>query len=153
MKTTIVEKFNLIGIAIRTTNENGQSATDIPQLWNKFLSKNIILKIPNKIDDTIYCVYTDYEKDYTKPYTTILGCRVETLNKIPENLIARSFAGGEYAIFKVNGKITDNIIYKEWVKIWNSAIPRAYTADFEIYDEKAQNPNNAEIDIFIAVKP
>ena len=31
-------------------------------------------------------------------------------------------------------------------------LDRSYTADFEIYDEKAQNPENAEVDIFIAVK-
>jgi predicted transcriptional regulator YdeE len=31
-------------------------------------------------------------------------------------------------------------------------LDRSYTADFEIYGEKAQNPENAEVDIFIAVK-
>ena len=29
---------------------------------------------------------------------------------------------------------------------------RDYTADFEVYGEKAQNPENAEVDIFVAVK-
>ncbi len=29
---------------------------------------------------------------------------------------------------------------------------RAFTADFEVYGEKAQNPSDAEVDIFIAVK-
>jgi len=29
---------------------------------------------------------------------------------------------------------------------------RIFTADFEVYGEKAQNPSDAEVDIFIAVQ-
>ncbi|MFT4644864.1 MAG: putative transcriptional regulator YdeE [Planctomycetota bacterium] len=31
-------------------------------------------------------------------------------------------------------------------------LDRTYTADFEIYGEKVQNPQDAEVDIMIAVK-
>ena len=44
-----LEQFYLIGISVRTSNENGQAMTDIPALWNKFMSENWIEKIPNKI--------------------------------------------------------------------------------------------------------
>jgi predicted transcriptional regulator YdeE len=30
-------------------------------------------------------------------------------------------------------------------------LPRNYSADFEIYGEKAQNPQDAKVDIFIGV--
>lgn len=43
-------------------------------------------------------------------------------------------------------------VYNEWVKIWNSELERTFTADFEVYDERSQNPENAEVDIFVAVK-
>jgi predicted transcriptional regulator YdeE len=152
MKTIQLEYFAIIGLAIRTTNENGQSTNDIPNLWNKFLSENIIEQIPNKIDNSIYCVYTDYEKDYTKPYTTILGCKVENLAVIPEGLTGITINKGNYQVFTAKGKLTEGIVFEEWVKIWNANIPRAYSADFEVYGEKAQDPNNAEIDIFIAIK-
>jgi predicted transcriptional regulator YdeE len=152
MNTTSVESFYIIGIAVRTTNENMQAAVDIPQLWNKFMSENIIALIPNKIDDTIYSIYTDYEADYTKPYTTLLGCKVNSLDNIPEGFTGKSFAGGKYTAFTAAGKMADNIVFNEWVKIWNTAISRAYTADFEVYGQKAANPDNAEVDIFIAVK-
>lgn len=46
-----------MGIGVRTTNENGQSAKDIGALWNKFMSEGILDKIPNKIDNTIYSIY------------------------------------------------------------------------------------------------
>jgi predicted transcriptional regulator YdeE len=153
MNTTSVQPFYIIGITVRTTNENMQAATDIPQLWNKFMSENIIALIPNKIDDTIYSIYTDYEADYTKPYTTLLGCKVNSLDNMPEGFTGKSFAGGKYTTFTAKGKLADGIVVQEWMKIWNTDLPRAYTADFEVYGEKAQNPDNAEIDIFIAVIP
>lgn len=152
MNTATVAPFYIVGIAIKTTNENGQSAKDIPALWNNFLSANIAGKILNKIDDTIFCIYTDYEKDHTKPYTTILGCKTNSLNDLPNGLTGKFFAGGSYTIFTAKGKLASGIVFNEWTKIWNSNIPRAYTTDFEVYNEKAQHPDNAEVDIFIAVK-
>ncbi len=152
MNTTSIDHFYVVGIAIRTTNEQGKSMIDIPKLWEQFFSENIIDQIPNKINNTLYCVYTDYEGDYTKPYTTLLGCKVNHLNSIPEGLMGKSIGGGQYSMFTAKGKITDGIVYKEWLKIWTSGIDRAYSTDFEVYGAKAENPNDAEVDILIAVK-
>ena len=137
---------------MRTTNEHGKARTDIPKLWEQFFSKNIIDKIPNKIGNTLYCIYTDYEKDHTKPYITLLGCKVSNLDFIPEGLTGKTFDGGNYSIFTAKGKITDGIVFEEWLKIWNSDTDRVYTADFEVYDTKAQDPDNTAIDIFVAIK-
>ncbi|BFM42903.1 hypothetical protein CFS9_15440 [Flavobacterium sp. CFS9] len=145
------QKLNVIGISIRTTNENGQSGTDIPALWNRFMSEGILQKIPNKTSNAIYCVYTDYEKDYTRPYTTILGCVVENLNDIPEGMVAKTISGVHYQKFTAKGNLADGIVIKEWMKIWNSDLDRLYTEDFEIYGEQAQNPEDAIVDIFIAI--
>ena len=152
MNTTLIEQFNIIGIAVRTTNENGRSAIDIPQLWNRFFSEGISVKIPNKIDDTLYCIYTDYEKDHTKPYTTILGCKVDSLEIIPKSFTSLVITKGNYLKFSPKGKIADGIVFKEWTKIWNTDLPRTFTTDFEVYGDKAQDPDDAEIDIFVGVK-
>lgn len=144
--------FYIVGIAVRTTNENMQAATDIPALWNTFMTEGIAGKIPNKTGDELYCVYTEYESDYTKPYTTILGCAVYDLSEIPEGMKGIEIAGGDYEQFTAAGKMNDNIVYNEWLKIWDSGISRAYTTDFEVYGEKAQNPENAEVPIYIALK-
>ena len=151
MQKIMIESFFIIGISIRTTNENQQSANDIPKLWNKFLSENILDQIPNKIDNTIYCVYTDYEKDHTKPYTTVLGCKVENLSTVPKGLIGKVIDKRYYEVFTAKGNLAEGVVFQEWVKIWSAPIPRVYTADFEVYGEKAQNPKSAEIDIFIAI--
>ena len=147
-----VEPFKVIGIAVRTTNENNQAAKDIPVLWEKLMNEGIVDAIPNKIDTTLYSIYTDYEKDHTKPYTTLLGCKVENLDHIPEGMIGKSFEGGNYIKFTAKGNLADGLVINEWIKIWNMELGRVFTADFEIYGEKAQNPSDAEVDILIAVE-
>lgn len=146
-----IDTFNVIGIAVRTTNENGQSSTDIPALWDTFMSLGLLEKIPNKLDSAIYCLYTDYEKDHTKPYTTLIGCRVAHLGSVPEGMIGKSFPAGNYLKRVAKGNLLQGIVFDEWTKIWQSDIPRAYTTDFEVYGEKAQDPENAEVDIWLAV--
>ena len=94
---------------------------------------------------------TEYEKYFTKPYTTILGCRVNDLTQIPEGFKGIAIEGGNYQKFTAKGKLSDNIVIQEWIKIWNSGIQRIYTADFEVYGNRTSDPENAEVDIFIAV--
>ena len=138
----IIQKFNVIGISIRTTNEDGQSGKDIPALWNKFMTEEIQGKIPNKVSEDIFCIYTDYEKDHTKPYTTILGCKVENLDNIPENMVGKTIESADYEELIAKGNLSDGIVYNKWLEIWNSDLNRSFTADFEIYGSKTQNPEN-----------
>ena len=152
MEKVSIKTFQVIGISVRTTNEKGQSSKDIGELWNKFITENILDKIPNKIDNTIYSIYTDYESDHTKPYTTILGCKVESVDTIPNGMIAKTFNRGNYTKFVSKGDLTKGAVYEEWLKIWEMDLEREYSADFEVYGEKAQNPSDAEVDIFVAVK-
>lgn len=147
-----IESFFIIGIEVRTTNQNGQAGNDIPKLWERFFNEGILNKIPNKVNSSIYSVYTDYEEDYTKPYTTILGCRVENLNEIPEGMIGKIISGGKFTKFTAKGNLNEGVVFSEWLKIWSMPLNRKYTADFELYGEKAQNPLNAEVDIFIALR-
>lgn len=147
-----IPAFAFIGLSIRTTNENQRAMQDIPALWAKFFAENTLAKIPNKVDDTLYCIYTDYEKDHTKPYTTLLGCKVENLDTIPDGLTGKLIEAGSYTTFTAKGNLNEGIVVQEWMKIWNSNLDRAYTADIEVYGAKAQNPENAEVDIHIAIQ-
>lgn len=148
----IIQKFNVIGISIRTTNEDGQSGKDIPALWNKFMTEEIQGKIPNKVSGDIFCIYTDYEKDHTKPYTTILGCKVESLDNIPENMVGKTIESADYEELIAKGNLSEGIVYNKWLEIWNSDLNRSFTADFEVYGSKTQNPQNAEVDIYITLQ-
>jgi predicted transcriptional regulator YdeE len=152
METVKKEAFKVIGIKVRTTNENMQSAKDIGELWGTFMSENIVEKIPNKIDSSILSIYTNYESDHTKPYDTIIGCKVSNLNKIPNGMIGQEFEKRNYAKFISKGDLTQGAVYGTWTEIWNQDLDRTYSADFEVYGEKAQNPTNAEVEIFVAIK-
>lgn len=152
MSNTNVAAFYIIGISTRTSNENNQAMQDIPLLWNRFLSEDIVQQIPNKIDSSIYCIYTEYESDHNRPYTALIGCRVTHLDAIPAGFVGHAFTGGKYEKVTIKGNINEGLVYKEWLNIWDRDLKRTYSADFEIYGEKAQNPADAEVDIFVAVE-
>ncbi len=152
MEKLKMEPFRVIGISVRTTNENNQAATEIADLWGKFMHENILEAIPNKLDSTVYSIYTDYESDHTKPYNVILGCKVENLDKIPDGMVGKFIDGGSYMKLSSKGNLAEGLIINKWVEIWGMDLNRAFTADYEVFGEKAQNPADAEIDFLIAVK-
>lgn len=151
MQKVNIEPFHIIGIAVRTTNENQQALTDIQALWNKFMSENILNQIPNKVDSAVYSLYTNYESDHTKPYTTLLGCRVQHLENIPEDMTGQSFEGGDYVKLTAKGDVTKGMVGNKWGEIWQMDLDRKYTADFELYAENQQDPTDIVVDFYIAI--
>jgi predicted transcriptional regulator YdeE len=107
-------------------------------------------KIPNKMTEDIYCVYTDYDSDFNGPYTTIIGCKVSSLNDIPTELIGKTIPDSKYELYKSTGKLSISLA-KTWEGIWNADINRRYSADFDIYGEKVRDYENAEVDTYVAV--
>ncbi len=152
MQSVKMPAFSIIGISIRTTNENNQATTDIAGLWQKFLSESLVNEIPNKVDKTIYSLYTDYDSDHTKPYTAILGCKVSDVTNIPEGMVSKSFTESNYVKTSAKGDIMQGLIVNHWSKIFDMDIDRSFQVDFEVFDEKAQNPNDAEVDFYVGVK-
>ncbi|MCP3925100.1 MAG: AraC family transcriptional regulator [Desulfobacterales bacterium] len=146
-----INGFDVIGISVRTTNQDGKAMNDLAMLWNKFTSENIIEKIPNRFEDKIYAIYTDYEGDHTMPYTAIIGCKVRSSDNIPKGMILRSVDTGDYMKFCTNGKLPDAVVM-EWQKIWNLKIDREFIADFEVYHETSENSNDPMVDIYIGVR-
>ena len=152
MEKLNMEPFNVIGISVRTTNENNQAATEIADLWGKFMIEGVLEAIPNKIDNTVYSIYTDYESDHTKPYSVVLGCKVENLDEIPDGMTGKIIEGGNYVKLSAKGNLAEGLIVNKWIEIWGMDLNRVFTADYEVFGERAQNPADAEIDFLIAVK-
>lgn len=148
-----INDFAVIGIEIRTTNKNGQSAHDLERLWQQFYDENVSYKIANKNSDDIYSIYTDYDSDYTGAYTCIIGLRVESLDEIPVGLVGREIKGKRYKRFIAKGKMPGALL-SVWQNIWekDEELNRAYTADFEVYGNKSNEGADSEVDIFIALK-
>jgi len=152
MEKQTLRSFPVIGITVRTSNAEGHAAKDIPELWARFWSIDISAKIPGRIGDDIYSVYTAYEGDYTQPYTTLIGYKVENLDHIPDGFSGLLIEEGPYMKCTAKGNLLQGAVFDAWLEIWNAEIPRAYTADFEVYGECSRNPEDAEVDIYLAVK-
>ncbi len=148
-----IDSFKIIGIATRSTNENGKSAEDLGKLWEQFYTEKIPSQIANKISDDIYAIYTDYASDYRGTYTCIIGLKVKTLDKIPEGLVGREFKKGKYERFLAKGPMP-NAVIDVWKEIWwkDKELKRNYIADFEVYGDKSKNGEKSEVAIFIGTK-
>jgi predicted transcriptional regulator YdeE len=143
--------FYLTGISVRTTNQNGQSQKDIGALLTRFMSEGLLQQIDGRLSDDIYCVYTDYETDHTGFYTAVLGCKVISLNHIPDGFTGIAIPAGKYQVYFLEGKFPDNF-GAAWQEIWNSGIDRAYTADFDLYSTNPKSFEETEAKIYLAVK-
>jgi predicted transcriptional regulator YdeE len=152
MEEAFVDQFYIMGLSVRTTVQDGKAPDDVAGLWTRFFGEKIIDRIPGKIGLSIYCAYTDYELDQTRPFTAILGCKVNSLKHIPEGLVGKVVPAGKFTVSTVKGKIEDGIVFLEWMKIWHYKWPRAYQTDYELYSEKASDTDNAEVDIFVSLK-
>ena len=152
MDKQIIEKFSVIGISVRITNENRQSAKDIEALWEKFWGEEIQKQIPSKVNDDIYAVYTDYETDFNGPYTLVIGLPVSSLENIPKDFVGISIEKDVYEEFVSKGKMPEAVL-KTWMGIWqNKDLKRTYNADFTIHGKKYYDGENAEVKTFISVK-
>ncbi len=149
-----LDSFTIVGISVRTTNQNHQSQKDIAQLWEAFLRNGYLQQmLPNKVSDDIYCIYTDYESDYTGEYTTLIGYKVSTKEGIPTNLslTIKEFPKTRYNKYISEGELP-YAVGKTWAYIWKSDINRAYIADFDVYGEEAKDLANAKIATYLSIK-
>ena len=150
--------FTVAGISIRTSNTEEMSGRGlIPQHWDHFMKEGLLNKIPNKADSNILAVYSDYETDANGAYTFMIGARVRSANDLPQGMVAQKVPAGRYAVFTSEKGFVGMVVPQTWSHIW--AVPksapegnRAYRADFEVYDHRASDPQNAQVDIYVGVK-
>ena len=157
--TTGATGFTVVGIATRTTNAKEMSGKGvIAGQWDRFMKEGLLSKIPNKIDSNIVAVYTDYESDANGAYTFLIGARVRTADVVPSGMVAKRVPAGRYAVFTSEKGFVGKVVPETWSRIW--AVPksspggsRVYRADFEVYDERAADPQNTQVDIYVGIKP
>ena len=75
---------------------------------------------------------------------------------LPADLVIHEIPSSRYLIFTTGPGTLPDIIIKAWQEIWhffeaNNEYRRAFVGDFERYDERAQDPNNAVVDIYISI--
>jgi len=139
----------LIGIEIRTCNA---ASDEIGELWQKFFASQVQDRIANCIDTRLFGLYSDYENKHEADYNFMIGCPVSDLETIPQGMVGRAIPAQTYQVARAQGALPDALL-EAWQDIWQSDIPRTFAYDFEIYDDRAADPENAEIDIFVARRP
>jgi predicted transcriptional regulator YdeE len=141
----------VVGISRRTSNAG--AAAEIMSCWQEFQQTNAIAKIPQRVAPPVmYAVYSDYEKDWTKSYSYLLGCGVTRAGVVPEGMECRQIPAQTYAVFRAKGRMPDEIL-AVWANVWASDLPRTYTYDFEVYDKRFARPASREADVYIAIDP
>ena len=121
------------------------------------MKEGLLGKIANKVNSNILAVYIDYESDANGAYTFMIGARVSSAKDVPLGMVAKKVPAGRYAVFISEKGFVGEVVPQTWGRIW--AIPksstggnRPYRADFEVYDQRAADPQNAEVDIYVGIK-
>ena len=144
-----VEAFDVVGVSIVTDNQKGTD--DINALWERFFKESVGQSVPNKTDDVIYAVYSDYEGNHEAPYRLTIGYRVSS-DETPDAMHRVSVQSQEYAVMSAAGKQPDALI-ETWKAIWSSEdLPRAYTTDFEVYGPRFFEDGVNEVLVHIGIK-
>ncbi len=102
-------------------------------------------------------VYTEYASDKDGEYTYVLGARVTNAEIVPAGMVAKNVPAGRYAVFTSEKGPVQKVVVEMWQRVWatpKSALggDRRYKADFEVYDQRAQNPADAVVDLYVGVR-
>jgi predicted transcriptional regulator YdeE len=92
--------FTVVGIAVRTSNaEQMTAARPIGKQWERLFKEGVLAAIPNKADEKIVAVYSQYATDKDGEYTYLLGARVRKVESVPAGMTLENVPAGRYALF------------------------------------------------------
>jgi len=159
---TQLPEIKLVGITCRTNNahqfESDPSTNKIAATVQKYFHNALAEKIlQRKNPGTTYCVYTNYESDYTGDYTYFIGEAVSSVEKVSEGFETLTIPAQHYSKFTNHPGPMPAVCIDMWQNIWamtpsDLSGERAYIADFEVYDERSVDHNNVTLDIYIGIR-
>jgi predicted transcriptional regulator YdeE len=150
--------FTMVGISVRTNNaEQMTPERPIGKQWERLFREGVLAAIPNKVDGNIVALYTEYASDKDGEYTYVLGARVTKVESVPAGMVAKNVLAGRYAVFTSERGPVQTIVVEIWRRVWETPKSdlggdRTYKADFEVYDQRAQNPGDSVVDLYISVR-
>jgi len=155
-----LNELTLVGLSIRTNNSNERDPkkSKISVLANHYWAHHLSQNIAHRQNPGVtYSAYTAYESDEYGDYTYFIGEAVNSLDNQPfpefnSLIIPRS----AYQKFTTPMGAMPDIIIQAWQIIWQMPLTdlggkRQYITDFEVYDERARNPQKAIADIYIGI--
>ena len=164
MYRSIIQRpvMKLIGITERTNNANEinpETGKLLPTI-RKYFGNSMMEKINNRHNPgTTYCVYTNYESDFTGDYTYFIGEEVTSLDDIPVGFETLTIPEQKYIKFTNGPGPMPKVCIDIWQKVWADEVAltlegtRGYIADFEVYDERSQHDHsNVTLDVYVGIK-
>ena len=156
-----VPETKLMGIQVRThyQYELNPMTSKIAGCVQRYWQEGIADRLINRANPgRLFAVYTDYESDHTGGYTYFLGEEVSSFDDLPEGLFTLTLPQGTYTRFTTMPAPLPHVIIDAWYTIWQMSPDelggkRIFQSDFEVYDERAQNPLSAIVDIYVGVSP
>lgn len=157
---TSKSEIKLVGLSARTNNKNemNPASSKIGELATRFWSQNIASKIANRKNPGVtLAVYTDYESDEHGDYTYFIGEEVGSFDNIASSMQTLIIPAANYQKFTTSNGSMPQVVIQAWQQIWKMSADdfggkRTYRADFEVYDERAQDPTHTSLDIYIGIK-
>jgi predicted transcriptional regulator YdeE len=151
--------FYVAGYSIRTNNTVETSGKGrIGRLWRSFIHKNLAATIPDRIGHDLIVVYSDYASDEHGDYTYLLGTRVSSIAHLRAGMAFQKVIAASYVVLTTSmGPLTE-VVPAEWKKIWKAPAVelggrRAFATDYELYDQRSADPQRAQVEIHIGLKP
>lgn len=163
MKKEIVniESKNVAGLMAHTNNIDFESSIETSRIGptiERYYAEGVENSVPDLVKKGVYySVYAAYESDENGNYDYFYGGEVSKLENISEGLNGIHIPAGKYVKLTVGPGPMPMLVMETWQQIWQMSPEelggeRAYIADFEVYDERAADPQNAVVDVFVGIK-
>lgn len=139
--------LRIMGIELRTSNDEAMHT--IPPHWQRFTEDGVLARIPGKLSDEVYAVYTHFENagvDNRGIYSLIIGAPVSSTQAVPPGMSHAVLPASSRAVFPVPPGRFDHV-GAVWQDVWQrDDLPKTFVADCERYRA------NGEIDILVGVR-
>ncbi len=145
-----LKEKTVVGVKARTNNASPEMGAVIGGLWDSFFNKGIYAGIQNKVTGKTLGIYTNYDSDVMGDYDVVVATEVSKAENLTEEIVKSTIPAGKYAKFVVVGDVQKSVS-DAWGEIWKMDLNRAYTADFEEYQDGNMD-GNATIHIYVALK-
>lgn len=162
MQKTLTNKseIKLVGLTARTNNKNemNPSTSKIGDVAGRYRGQDVASQISDrKSPGVTYSIYTEYDSDEHGDYTYFIGEEVNSFENLPAGLKKLTIPASKYQKFTTPSGKMPQVVIDAWMQIWNMSDNdfegrRAYIADFEVYDHRANDPANTSVDIYIGIK-
>lgn len=143
--------LTVIGVTARVSNARLDL---IGELWGRFMREGVLEKIPNKTDNRIRAVYTEYESDEHGAFTLVIGASVSDAAVTPPGMRTVHAAPGRYALFTSRKGAAEQVVPETWAEVWrqpsSGEYSRSFLADYEVYN--GEDPAQATVEILIGLR-